>query len=93
MDVQDIVTEWLDSRPEYDGLVSENRECGCCLEQGIAPCGELGESCEAGYREDCGPECDHDPGEPGMPGWHIRPGKRPAVDAVLQPNIPVERRG
>lgn len=32
----------------YDGLVDEHGECGCRLDD-LAPCGEMGEGCEAAH--------------------------------------------
>lgn len=36
----------------YDGLVSEDRECACLVSD-LAPCGEMMETCVAGYRVPC----------------------------------------
>ena len=46
----------------FDGLVHECSECACELDD-LAPCGEMGESCMAGWKHPC--DCDerHD--------WHI----------------------
>ena len=46
----------------YEGLVEECGECACELDD-LAPCGEMGESCTAGYKtkicpEGCEPGCD-----------------------------------
>lgn len=42
----------------FDGLYSDDGECAC-LTDDLAPCGEIGGSCSAGYKQrcDCG---DHD---------------------------------
>lgn len=34
----------------FDGLVSEDRDCGCVLGD-LAPCGEIREDCEAAHRQ------------------------------------------
>ena len=48
MEVKDIVGEWLKANG-YDGLVSDDRECGCVLAD-LAPCSGMGEHCEAAYK-------------------------------------------
>lgn len=55
--VVDIVAEYLEAN-EFDGLYSEDGECAC-LTHDLAPCGNIGELCQAGYRVSC--DCgDHD---------------------------------
>jgi hypothetical protein len=53
-----------------DGLVSENGECGCELDD-LAPCGEMAEDCAAAKRAPCpgGDACDA--GE-GSDHFHMR---------------------
>jgi hypothetical protein len=59
MDVINIVREYL-IKNGYDGLLQPG-ECGCALED-LAPCGEIQESCIAGYKGPCtcGEGCDFD---------------------------------
>ncbi len=69
MTVTDIIKAYLQAHG-YDGLVSEYRECGCVLDD-LVPCDQDPSHCEPGYKVDCTPECDHDPGyEPG--NWHVQ---------------------
>lgn len=61
-----IVRDWLTANG-YDGLCSNNRECACCTDD-LAPCGNIGDDCEAGHKRPC--NCgDHD--------WHIVPLEEP----------------
>lgn len=57
MNVFDMTKEWLKAHG-YDGLYNTDGGCACLLAD-LAPCDELCEECEAGYRVacDCG---DHD---------------------------------
>jgi hypothetical protein len=57
--VHSIVTDYLRVHG-YDGLYSSG-ECGCLLDTGLAPCGEMGESCMPGVKQSCtcGEECDY----------------------------------
>lgn len=48
MTVKEIVSQCLVDRG-FDGLYNDNGECGC-LRDDLAPCGEMSELCEAGYR-------------------------------------------
>lgn len=47
----------------FDGLVNQDIECGCELGD-LAPCGEIGGSCQAGYKH-INPEKSND--------WTISP--------------------
>ena len=47
-----IVQAWLNENG-YTGLFQD--ECGCTLED-FAPCGEISQECEAGYKKLCKPE-------------------------------------
>jgi hypothetical protein len=68
MQVRDIVKDYLIANAaQYDGLVSDDRECGC-LTQDLAPCGEMYDTCAAGYRAKCGCGEAHD--------FHIIAGKK-----------------
>lgn len=53
MTVQEITKEYLKANG-FTGLYSEG--CGCTIDD-LAPCGEMGFDCVAGYRRDC-PECE-----------------------------------
>lgn len=56
MTVLDMVRKAL-AEQGYDGLSNEDACCACVLSD-LAPCGEMGQYCEAGYRRDgCHPEC------------------------------------
>ena len=58
MDVFDIVKKWL-MASEYDGLFSSDMGCGCTTDD-LAPCGDMGLDCEAGYyQKGCDGGCDH----------------------------------
>lgn len=67
----DMVSAYLKSHG-YDGLVSDDHECGCLLDD-LMPCaGEFAMNCTAGHRVEgcdpmCGEGCD----------FHIFPGPRP----------------
>jgi len=66
MTVEQMVRKMLQTHG-YDGLFSE---FGCaCLLSDLAPCGEMGQLCAAGYRVPCpGPEeCENG----GGCGFHI----------------------
>ncbi len=59
-DVIEIVKSWLRGHG-YDGLYNEG-ECACVVAD-LAPCGEIGHDCKAGYKtdgctEDCGLGCN-----------------------------------
>jgi len=70
MTVIEIVREYLEKNG-FDGLFNEQGECACELND-LAPCGEIGVDCEAGYKVDCDPEtCPMD----GNCTFHIIPGK------------------
>lgn len=59
--VRQIVGEWLVANG-YDGLVAEDRECGCLVDD-LSPCG--GDdimNCEAAYRGECYGECQCEEG-------------------------------
>jgi len=59
MNVKEIVIKYLQDNG-YIGLDNPDLECGCRLDDEIAPCGEIGMSCMA-YREtekNCG-NCAH----------------------------------
>jgi len=44
----------------YDGLVASAGECACIVTD-LAPCGEIQDSCIAGYLAPCPDDCrDHD---------------------------------
>jgi hypothetical protein len=47
MNVKTIIKEYLSARG-YDGLVSDDCECGCLAED-LAPCGDIDESCKPAY--------------------------------------------
>ncbi len=65
MTVKEIVYRYL-SDNGYDGLYFSG-ECGCEISD-LAPCGEMNEKCEAGYKKDCDDLCDHEFGC----DWHIQ---------------------
>ena len=69
MKVIEIISSFLGLNG-FTGLVSADRECGC--EHGdLVPCDQDPSRCEAGYKVDCTPDCQHDPGyEEG--NWHIQ---------------------
>jgi hypothetical protein len=52
--VIEIVRSHL-AREGYDGLYSPRRGCACRLAD-LAPCGEIGGDCWAGYETKCEPE-------------------------------------
>jgi len=59
--VLDMVYDSLKERG-FDGLVSDDFECSCELED-LAPCCEMSDQCTAGYKvttcpDDCEPGCD-----------------------------------
>ena len=57
LNVLQIVEERLRA-DGYDGLTHCDGECGCLISD-LAPCGDMLDTCEAGYRVPC--ECgDHD---------------------------------
>jgi len=59
MDVNKIVLDFL-KQNGYDGLYNPDSECACLVSD-LAPCDEMTDSCEAGYKTDgctCGEECD-----------------------------------
>lgn len=65
-DVKEMVAEYLKEKG-YDGLYSEDGECGCELAD-LAPCLAMGTHCRAGYRVDgCACGEGHD--------FHIQEGK------------------
>ncbi len=59
MKVIDIVKKYL-AENGYDGLCQPG-VCGCVIED-LAPCSEMNEDCEAGYKGPCrcGEGCDFD---------------------------------
>jgi len=68
-DVREIVKEWLEQHG-YDGLCSDNWECGCTLDD-LMPCCEACTECLAGYKRPGDAECD----------FYINPEKQEAPDA------------
>lgn len=58
IDVQDMVTGYL-KQHGYDGLYDPHGQCACELGD-LGPCGEIRDSCVAGYKKtcDCGEGCD-----------------------------------
>ena len=67
MTVLEIVEKFLILRG-YSGLYDEYDECGCEISD-LAPCSEMKETCEAGYKAECTEECEH---EVGRCTWHIQ---------------------
>ena len=70
MNVKQIVLQYLKENG-YDGLASDDGECGCDLEN-LMPCGFQDTFCEAAHKEKPAPDsefadCD----------WVMVPGKRP----------------
>ena len=55
MNVIEITKKYLEENG-YEGLVSQNGQCGCGLED-LAPCDESISNCEPGYKVPCGPDC------------------------------------
>ena len=53
MTVIDIVKKYLRDHG-YDGLAGDG--CGCSV-NGLAPCDNIGETCEPAHRRTCGPDC------------------------------------
>lgn len=47
MEMREIVATWLKANG-YDGLVAQNRECGCILDA-LMLCDAPGAACEAGH--------------------------------------------
>lgn len=63
MTVKEIVEQYL-RQNGYTGLLSQDMECGCDIDD-LVPCnGDCIEHCEPGYKAACKCE-DHD-------GWHIQ---------------------
>lgn len=63
MTVLEIVRAYLEQNG-YDGLYAS---CECaCKKDDLAPCGQIGEECEAGYIQPCPLEC-------GEHEYHIGP--------------------
>ncbi len=60
MNVQQIVEKHLCDNG-YDGLVNTQFECACFVGD-IAPCGDMAEECQAGYKGPCvcGEGCEAD---------------------------------
>jgi hypothetical protein len=46
--VIDMVKDYL-IRNNYDGLFNSVAECACSLSDELEPCGEISNSCQAGY--------------------------------------------
>ena len=76
----EIVVQWLDANG-FDGLASD--ECACDIAD-LAPCGNIGPDCQAGYKASCpgGEECDGD----GECDFHILPERRPGAPAMDKPH-------
>lgn len=55
MNVKDIVKKYLEEN-NFDGLVNRG-ECAC-KKEGLFPCSEMNEFCEAGKIKDCN-GCEH----------------------------------
>jgi len=51
MTVIEIIEKYLKENG-YDGLYNERYECGCEIGD-LAPCGEIGTDCKAGYKRPC----------------------------------------
>ena len=71
--VVEIVAEWLEANG-YDGLFrgEPGAECGCLLSC-FAPCSEMCEDCEAGYKAMCDDSCTHERSSPlRASDWHIQ---------------------
>jgi len=66
MTVKDIVEKYLRENG-YGGLFEEYGECGCELGD-LAPCGDMNEKCQAGYKVNCTVECEHED----ICDWHIQ---------------------
>lgn len=72
--VKGIIVEYLKEHG-FDGLFNESGECGCELED-LAPCWNLGEDCEPGFKVPC--DCgDHD--------FHIEPVKCAGTPKLPKP--------
>jgi hypothetical protein len=65
--IQGAVKRYLELA-EYEGLWCPDVPCGCRLD-GLMPCGEVSDECQAGYVLSCDGMCDS-----GNCAWHI--GKR-----------------
>lgn len=62
--VEHIVRRYLADNV-YDGLYNTDIDCACLVDD-LAPCGEIGGECVAGYKRDCPDDCgDH--------YWHVGP--------------------
>lgn len=56
MTVKEIVEKWLKDNG-YDGLWSENGECGCALGENFMGCDCTGvDECSSGFKTKCDPE-------------------------------------
>ena len=67
----DGAREWLEANG-YDGLFSAEYECGCVIGD-IASCGDIGGSCEAGYKAFCDDACTHERSYPPKASdWHVQ---------------------
>lgn len=69
MNVKMIVEEWLREHG-YDGLCNLDIPCGCLLGD-LSPCGELGEDCRPGHREDVDEHCVCGCDGQGTAHWHV----------------------
>jgi len=67
-----IVAAWL-RKNGYDGLYNKDAGCACLLSD-LAPCGEMGMECRAGYKRDCRDDAE-DPRCAEGYDWIIGPNK------------------
>lgn len=85
----DIIIEYLKAHG-FDGLVNEDLECGCVLED-LQPCASDMSECKPGHKVagcTCGEGCDFHikSGEAGDEGKPVEPGVKPVTDNADSPD-------
>ena len=82
MNVKEIVAGWLKANG-YDGLCNTDIPCGCLLGD-LAPCGEMHESCQAGFRRNISEHASCDCDGSGTDHWHVEVPLVAGLEAHLQ---------